>query len=136
MQDVRSSTNRIKRTTYGIDEKPILTSVFNPAYYFFVQEIFSNQPSCATQGCHDNVDLPNAGETVVCTRITSVVVPRRSIFRSVLFKRDLAQRPQIPLRAVSGIPQTRLEPTPPVSLGFREFQLLRSGIILNLDKTC
>src|SRR5580693_376002 len=68
------------------------------------------------------------------TRVGPVVIPRRPVFRAVLFDRDLTQRSKIPLGTISGIPQSSLKTTPPVGLGPGKLQLLTPGIILDFDE--
>ncbi len=62
------------------------------------------------------------------------MIPRRPIFRAILFNRDLTHWSKIPLRTVRSIPQSSLESTPPVSLGPGKLQFLPLRIILNLNE--
>jgi hypothetical protein len=86
-----------------------------------IQEVLPDQPTCAAERRHHNVNLAYAGQAMVRARVRPRVGPRRPVLRTVLFDGDLTKRSRIPLRTVCGIPKRSLQAALRVDPGPREF---------------
>ena len=134
MKDVGSSANRIESNADGVNQQTVLRVILDASNNLAVQKVFPDQPPRAAERRHHDVNLAHASQAMMRAREGAVVIPRRPVFRAILFNRDLTHWSEIPLRTVGGIPQSSLKATPPVSLGLGKLQFLPLGIILNLNE--
>jgi len=134
VQDIGAGANRVECATNGVDQETVARAGFHSPHNVFVHPFFANEPAKAADWRHNNIDLSDPGEAVFRSAgPCAIAVPGLASLSAVFFHGDFADRSQIPLRAVDGVPDGGFEAAAPVSFGIGKLHALGLGVVLNPD---